>query len=334
MVRFSAQLAMKKSAFPVAVGLLLGVLSSRIDAQQSSAFKVGVLGPGKLEDRPQIKGLRAGLREAGYLDSKNIKLNIAQVKTYDELRPIVKGYLENRTDAIVTYGGTATGIAREATKQIPIIFIWGLSDPVGMGFVKSLARPDTNITGLSSLASPEISGKRVELFKETVPQLRRVTLLYNARGENPSQALNLKVVRDTAPKLGLQLAENPIKSADEADEALLSVSKNNTDGIYIVSSGLFTEPCKRIAIIAIEKRLPLFGCGAEQGALLSYEADEFRVGHRGAWYVDRILRGTKAQDLPVERPSKFELVINLKTAKQIGLTIPPNVLARADKVIR
>ena len=324
---------MKKSV-PIAIVAFLSIFSPRIDAQQSRVFHIGILGPGKLEDRPQIKGFRAGLREAGYLENKNLELNIPHVKTYDELRPIVRGYVENRTDAIVTYGGTATAIAREATRDIPIIFVWGLSDPVRMGFVKSLARPDTNITGLSSLASPEISGKRVELFKETVPHLRRVALLYNARGENPSQALNLGVVRDTAPKLGLQLVENPIKSADEAGAAALSVSKNNTDGIYIVTSGLFTEPCNRIAIIAIQKRLPLFGCGPEQGALLSYEADEFRVGHRGAWYVDRILKGTKAQNLPIERPTKFELVINLKTAQQIGLTIPPNVLARADKVIR
>ena len=115
---------------------------------------------------------------------------------------------------------------------------------------------------------------------------------------------------------------------------MVAVSKENTDGIYIIGSGLFTESCRKIAIIAIQKRLPLSGCGAEQGGLLSYETDEYQIGHRAAWYVDRILRGTKPQDLPVEQPTKFELIMNLKTAKQIGLTIPPNVLARADRVIR
>jgi len=325
---------MKKNVFALALAALLVVFNLRVEAQQSRIYRVGVLGPEKLEDRLQIKGLRAGLRDAGYIENKNLELNIPNVKIYDELRSIVKTYLENKTDAIVTHGGTATGIAREATKEIPIIFIWGLADPVKMGFIKSLARPETNITGLSSLATPEVSGKRVELFKEAVPNLRRVTLLYNARGENPSQTLILEVVRSTAPNLGLTTAEKPIKSTREAVETVLAISKENTDGIYIVGSGLFTEPCKKIAVIAIQKKLPLSGCGAEQGGLLSYEADEYRVGHRGAWYVDRVLRGTRPQDLPVEQPTKFELVINLKTAKQIGLTIPPNVLARANRVIK
>jgi putative ABC transport system substrate-binding protein len=319
----------------IMLGALFLGLSASAEAQQGRIYRVGILGPEKLADRPQIKGLRDGLREAGYVEGKNLQLNISNIKTYDELRPIAKGYVENRMDVIVTYGGTATGIAREATKEISIIFIWGLADPVAMGFVKSLARPETNITGLSSMPNPEISGKRLELFKEVVPTLRRAVLLYNARGENPSQGLILEVVRNTAPKLGLILAEKPIKSAGEAVEALLSVSKENTDGIYIVGSGLFTEPCKRIANTAMQKRLPLWGCDASgQGALSSYEPDGYRIGHRGAWYVDRILKGTKAQDLPVEAPTKFEFVINLKTAKQIGLTIPPNVLVRADKVIR
>lgn len=184
------------------------------------------------------------------------------------------------------------------------------------------------------MATPDVSGKRVELFKEAVPNLRRVTLLYNARGENPSQTLILEVVRSTAPNLGLTTAEKPIKSASEAVETVLAISKDNTDGIYIVGSGLFTEPCRKIATIAIQKRLPLSGCGAEQGGLLSYQTDEYQIGHRGAWYVDRVLRGSRPQDLPVEQPTKFELIINLKTAKQIGLVIPPNVLARADRVIK
>ena len=189
---------------------------------------------------------------------------------------------------------------------------------------------------MSSFAGPELFGKRLDLFKEAVPSLRRIALLYNARGENPAHATSLEVVRNTAPKLGLKLVEKPIKSADQAVESLLAISKQTTDGIFIIGSGLFVEPCKRITTIATQKRLPLTGCGAaaEEGALLSYEPDGYRVGHRGASYVDRILKGTKPQDLPVEAPTKFELAINLKTAKQIGLTIPPNVLARADRVIK
>jgi len=305
------------------------------EAQQGKVYRVGVLvPPGKSEEQPRVRGLRDGLKDAGYIEGKNLQLNIPNVKTYDELRPIANRYVEEKIDVIVTDGGTATGIAKEATKEIPIIFIWGLPDPVRAGVVKSLARPETNITGLTSNPGPEISGKRLELFKEAVPSLRRVVLLYNARGENPGQAMSLTVVQEIAPKLGLRLTEKPIRSAGEADEAVLSVSKQTTDGIFIISSGLFEEPCKKIIAITMQKRLPLTGCVLESGALLSYEPDSYRNGHRGAWYVDRILKGARPQDLPVEAPTKFEFVINLKTAKQIGLTIPPNVLARADKVIR
>jgi ABC-type uncharacterized transport system substrate-binding protein len=213
-------------------------------------------------------------------------LNISNIKTYDELRPIAKGYVENRTDVIVTYGGTATGIAREATKEISIIFIWGLADPVAMGFVKSLARPETNITGLSSMPNPEISGKRLELFKEVVPTLRRAVLLYNARGENPSQGLILEVVRNTAPKLGLILAEKPIKSAGEAVEALLSVSKENTDGIYIVGSGLLQSPVRESLIRQCRKDCP-YGAVTHPGRELCHLMNPTdivsAIAGRGTW---------------------------------------------------
>jgi putative ABC transport system substrate-binding protein len=328
---------MKKAAVPsTLVAMVLLAFGVTAEAQQGKVYGVGVLvPPGKAEDLPRIRGLRDGLKDAGYIEGKNLELNIPNVKTYDELRPIANRYVERKMDVIVTDGGTATGIAKEATKEIPIIFIWGLPDPVGAGVVKSLARPETNITGLTSNPGPEIQGKRLELFKEAVPTLRRVVLLYNARGENPGQAMSLAVVQEVAPKLGLRLTEKPIRSAGEADEAVLSVSKVSTDGIVIINSGLFDEPCKKIIGIAMQKRLPLTGCGAiELGTLLSYQPDQYRNGNRGAWYVDRILKGVRPQDLPVEAPTKFEFVINLKTAKQIGLTIPPNVLARADKVIK
>lgn len=302
----------------VFIGFMLGAMilaiSRPADAQQPKVYHVGILGsPGILEQRPQINGLRAGLKEAGYVEGQNLLLNMPNIKTYDELRPISKGYAEKKADIIVTQGGTATSIAKEATREIPIVFIWGIPDPVKSGFVKSMARPETNITGLSSFTDPEIFGKRLQLFKELVPSMRRIALLYNARGESPGHAMSLEVVRNTAPTLGLKLAEKPIKSAGQAVESLLSISKETTDGIFIIGSGLFAEPCKRIATIAMQKRLPLSGCigAAEQVVLSSYEPDGYRVGHRGAWYVDRILKGSKPQDLPVEAPTKFEFIINL-----------------------
>jgi putative tryptophan/tyrosine transport system substrate-binding protein len=319
----------------VVVSAAGGIIS---EAQQGRIYRIGVLpSPGKAEERLDIKGLRAGLAEAGYVESKNLQLNIPNVETYDDLRSIAKGYVEKKVDIIVTNGGTATGIAREATKEIPIIFIWGLSDPVEAGFVKSLAHPGANITGLTSEGAAEIYGKRLELFKEVVPSLRRVTLLYNARGENPGHARSLTVVREVAPKLGLKLNEKPAKSVGDVDEMVRVVSKKNSDGIFTICSGLFVEAYKKIVTLAIRKQLPFWGCSeesVEQGALLSYRPDRFRSGYRGAWYVEKILKGAKPAELPVEQPTKFEFIVNLKTAKQIGLTIPPNVLARADKVIR
>ena len=325
----------KKTVVCMVAALILASVHL-VEAQQGNIYRVGLLAPpGKVEERAHIKGLRDGLKEAGYLAGKNLLLDMPNVKTYDELRPIARGYAEKKVNIIVTQGGTATGIAKEATKEIPIVFIWGIPDPVQVGFVKSVARPETNITGVSSFSGPDIFGKRLELFKEAVSSLRRVAVLYNARGEVPGREKSLAVVREAAPNLGLKLIEKPAKSVSDVDEALRTLSKQTVDGIFIIQSGLFAEPCKRIAAIAMQKRLPLSGCeGAEQGVLLSYVPDGYRTGHRGAWYVDRILKGTKPQDLPVEAPMKFELIINLKAAKQIGLTIPPNVLARADKVIK
>jgi putative ABC transport system substrate-binding protein len=324
---------MKKRILSVALATIALAAVHLAYAQQGKIYRIGVLAqPGKAEERLEIKGFRAGLAEAGYVDGKNLQLNIPSVKTYDELRPIAKGYVEGKVDVIVTNSGTATEIANRTTKQIPIVFIW-VTDPVGSGFVKSLARPDTNVTGLTNEAGGEIYGKRLELFREVVPSLRRVALLYNARGENPGHAKNLALVREVAPKLGLALNEKPAKSVGDVDEMLRIVSKENSDGIFIICSGLFSESYKRINALAIQKKLPAWGCSAEQ-SLVSYSPDRYHNGHRGAWYVDRILKGTKPADLPVEQPIKFEFIINLKTAKQIGLTIPPNVLARADRVDR
>ena len=320
-----------------AIAFMLVVAGAVAQAQQGKTYRIGVLAqPGKAEERLEIKGFRAGLAEAGYVEGKNFQLNIPNVKTYDELRPIAKGYVEGKVDVIVTNSGTATEIANRTTKEIPIVFIWGVTDPVESGLVKSLARPDTNVTGLTNEAGGEIYGKRLELFREAVPSLRRVALLYNARGESPGQARRLAVVREVAPKLGLTLNETPAKSVGNVDEMLRTVSKENSDGIFIICSGLFSELYKKIYPLAIQKKLPAWGCSSEQSveALVSYSPDRYRNGYRGAWYVDKILKGTKPADLPVEQPIKFEFVINLKTAKQIGLTIPPNVLVRADRVIK
>ena len=308
------------------------------EAQQARVYTVGLLrAPGGLAASAELKGLRDGLREAGYLDGQNLQLHNPSVKTYDELRPIAKEYVEKRVDAIVTSGGTATSIARNATKELPIIFYQGVGDPVGSGLVKSLARPEGNITGVTSEAGDQFYTKRLELFREAIPSLRRVTLLYNARGENAAHGMRAALLREFAPTLRLKLNEKPAKSVADVDDALRKTSRENSDGVFVICSSLFSQRTKEIHDTAIQKKLPVYECdpsGVSIDALLSYDPDKYSSGHRGAWYVDKVLKGAKPADLPVEQPTKFEFVINLKTAKQIGLTIPPNVLVRSDRVIR
>ena len=231
-------------------------------------------------------------------------------------------------------GGTAPLIAKDLTREIPIVFL-GAADPIASGLVKSMARPEANVTGVARATDVEMQGKRLEVFKEAVPTLRRVAVLYNARGENPGHANSLALVQKVAPALGLKLIEKPVKSAADIERALASVSKDTTDGLFIICSSLFRDPIKKMPAVAIQKRLALTGCRVpdvtEQGDSAVLCGRYIPLGHRGAWYVDRILKGTKPQDLPVEASTYFELVINLKTAKQIGLTIPPNVLGKRIK---
>jgi putative ABC transport system substrate-binding protein len=327
------------------VYLLIGFILTSIhfaEAQQAKVYRVGVLSIAQSltrlsADSTALKGLRDGLKEAGYIEGKNLVLDIPLKKTYDELRSIAERYKDQKVDAIVTVGGTATGIAKKETGEIPIIFLFA-GDPLGAGLLKSLARPEINLTGLTSDTDVEFASKRIEIFKESVPTLQRLTLLYNGRGENSAHVKRLAIIQKVAPTLGLKLTEKPIKSPDNAEQALSSISKDTTDGLFVICSSIFESVFKNMASETIQKRLALFGCTPrhviEYGALVAYDTDRYRLGHRGAWYVDRILKGAKPADLPVEQPTKFELVINLKTAKQIGLTIPPSVLARADRVIK
>ena len=300
------------------------------EAQQGKVYHLS------LGESSALKGFRAGLKDAGYVEGKNLVLDISGKQNYDELRPIAKVYVEKKFDVIVGMGGTAPLLAKELTQDIPILFV-GATDPIATGLVKSLARPEANVTGVANTTDFEMYGKRLEIFKEAVPSLRRVAVLYNARGENPLHAQSLSVIQKVAPNIQVKLVETPIKSTSDLDRLLSSISKDIADGLFPICANLFRDPFKKILTVAIQKKLALMGCGTSQteaGALLSHSADGYRVGMRAAWYADRILKGTKPQDLPVEAPIYFELAINLKTAKQIGLTIPPNVLARADKVIK
>jgi ABC-type uncharacterized transport system substrate-binding protein len=325
---------MKAKILVYALPALILTIIHLAEAQQPKIYHLGVLTVGS--PVLLIKGLRDGLKDTGYNEGKNLVLEIPAKESYEELRPVAKAFVEKKYNLIVSFGATSTLIAKELTQEIPILFV-GVADPMGAGLVKSFSRPEANVTGVTGRTDFEMNGKRLEIFKEAVPTLQRVAVLYNARGENPTHTKSLALVQKVAPTLGLKLAEKPIKSSADIEEALSSVSKRTADGLFLICATLFRDQNKRIASVAIQKRLAFMGCEAnatEIAGLLGYSSDSYRVGHRGAWYVDRLLKGTKPQDLPVETPTSFELIINLKNAKQIGLTIPPNVLARADKVIR
>jgi ABC-type uncharacterized transport system substrate-binding protein len=323
----------------VFVGILTIFCVNSAEAQQSKVYHIGLLTqPGKAQEHLAIKGLRAGLAQVGYIEDKNLQLSVPSVENYDELRAIAQTYVENKVDVIVTESGTATVIASESTKNTPIVFIWGVTDPVESGFVKSLAHPETNVTGVTNDAGAEVWGKRLELFNEIVPNLRRVALLYNARGENPTHEERLAVVRRIAATLKIVLHEKPARLRGDIDEFVRLIHKENSDGVFVICSSLFNESYTKIITRGLQEKLPVWGCAAgdtiREGFLSFYVPSIYENGRRGAWYVDKILKGAKPTDLPVEQPKQFEFVINLKTAKQIGLTIPPNVLARADRVIR
>ena len=301
--------------------------------QQARVYRIGILTL-HTEDRPHLQGLRDGLKKAGYIEGKNLLLNMMQATNVEKLRSIAKGYAEEKMDIIVTTGNVETVVAKEVW-SIPIIFM-PAGEPVRSGFVKSLARPGANITGLAYLSDFQIFGKDLEIFRDAVPNLQRVLIFYDL-GEDLIPTVSLPLVRKVAEQLAIKLIEKPVQSIAQAEQEISAASRNITDGIFFICTSLFSD-FKQIAEISRRKKFPSYGCSSraveEDGSLLSYRPDLYQIGQRGAWYVDRILKGASPADLPVEQPMKFELVINLKTAKDIGLTIPPNFLVIADKVIK
>jgi putative ABC transport system substrate-binding protein len=282
----------------------------------------------------RYEAFRQGLRELGYVGGKNIVIEWRTAEgKLDRLPSLAAELVRLKVDIIVTAGSTATRPAKEATSTIPIVMTQD-PDPVGTGFVASLARPGGNITGLSSLA-PEISGKQLELLKETIPKLSRVAVL--GTSTRPGNAQSLKEVELAAKAFRVKLQYLDVLSAKDIETAFRAASKGRADAVLVLPSGVFADHRTVIAELAIKNRLPAIYFRSEfveDGGLMSYAASFTDMDRRAATYVDKILRGRTPADLPVEQPMKFEFVINLKAAKQIGLTIPPNVLVRADRVIR
>jgi putative ABC transport system substrate-binding protein len=277
---------------------------------------------------------RRQFRELGYVEGKNATIEYRYAENrMDRLPALVDELIRLRVDVLVTPAMAAAFAAKNATRTIPIVF-FNVSDPLASGLVDSLARPGGNITGVTTIAAV-LAGKRLELLKETIPKLSRVALLWNPK--DPSSALQWKESQVPARQLDLQLYSMEAESADKYESAFKAAIKAHSTALAVTQHSLANLNQKQIANLAAKSRLPAIYSRqdfAENGGLMSYGANQFEPYRRAAVYVDKILKGAKPADLPVEQPTKFELIINLKAAKQIGLTIPPNVLARADRVIR
>jgi len=283
---------------------------------------------------PNIEAFRQGLRERGYFEGKNIVIEYRNAEGKpDRLPALASDLVRLKVNGIVVVGDEAILAAKNATAVIPII-IASASDPVGSGLVASLARPGGNITGSSSLGG-ESSGKRLELLKEVIPRLSRVAII--AYSATPAYKLQSKEVDGAAQALKLQLQVIDVREASDFDSGFGAAKKGRAGAVNILTSAFLSAHRKELVDSAEKSRLPVIYAGTryvEAGGLMSYGPNFVDSFWRAATYVDKILKGAKPADLPVERPTKFEFIINLKAAKQIGLTIPPNVLARADKVIK
>jgi putative ABC transport system substrate-binding protein len=288
-------------------------------------------------DSPRAEGLRLALRELGYIEGQNIAIEYRYAEgRRDRESGLAAELVRLKVDIIVVATGDRyIRAAKNATRTVPIVMMGQGSDPVKAGLVESLARPGGNVTGLTNLTR-ELGGKRLELLKEAVPKLSRVAVLYD-----PALPQSLHEVKELLPadaralKLTIQLWE--IRAVDDFEKVFAALNKQRPDGLYALTSGVMRPNRKRIAGFALKSRLPSVSSSEEfvdAGGLMSYAADDADSYRRVAYYVDKILKGAKPADLPVEQPTKFELVINLKTAKQIGVTIPQSLLYRADKVIK
>jgi ABC-type uncharacterized transport system substrate-binding protein len=327
---------MKKQVCVLALCAVLLTLCFPAQAQQQPKVpKIGLLGTRNLSDSGSgFEIFRRELRALGYVDGKNVIIEYRSAEgKIDRLPALADELVHLKVDVLVTPGGIDAITAKKATSTIPIVFV-SVPDPVGSGLVDSLARPGGNITGLTSITA-ELVGKRMELLKEMVPKLSRVAVLWNP--QDPTSVQSWKEGQLAARDLGLQLHSMEVKSSDKLESAFKEATKARSTAFVMAVGSFFGSYQKQIADLAAKHRLPAIynrEDWVDSGGLMSYGPDRTEPYRRAAVFVDKILMGAKPADLPVEQPTKFELIINLKAAKQIGLTIPPNVLARADRVIR
>jgi putative ABC transport system substrate-binding protein len=334
-VRGTQKVTVRLGAVALIITLALGTFVAPLaaDAQQAAKVpRVGFLCPSTAG--PHLLALQQGLRELGYVEGQSISFELREAEgRLEGLPDLAAELVQLRVDVLVPMGPSALRAAKQATSTIPIVMP-GAADPVGTGLVASLARPGGNITGLTSLA-PELAGKRLELLKEILPGLRRVAVFWNPM--EPEDAAEWREAERAARALGLQLQSLEVRAPDDLTKAFLVLTKERVDAL--VNVGWFppaTTRAKGIIKFAAANRLPtLFSRPrfVEEGGFMSFSATDEELYRRAATHVDKLLKGVRPADLPVEEPTKFELVINLKTAKALGLTIPQSLLIRADRVI-
>ena len=303
--------------------------------QTTTVISIGYLsGPSLSANAARIEAFRQGLRELSYVEGKNIAIEWRSADgKFEGLPTLAAELVRLKVAVIVTSGGALTRRAKEATSTIPIVMT-NDPDPVGDGFVASLARPGGNITGLSTFA-PEVSGKRLEILREVVPKLSRVAVLGSSTATGYAQTL--KEIEPAAKAFKMQLQVLDVLHAKDIETAFQAASKGRAQGVLTLNSAILGSQRAQIAELALKKRLPVMyhqSDFVEVGGLIFYGVNVSDLNRRAATYVDKILKGAKPGDLPIEQPTKFELVINLKTAKTLGLTIPPSLLGRADEMIQ
>jgi putative tryptophan/tyrosine transport system substrate-binding protein len=297
--------------------------------QPSRIYRIGYLGPGPINEP-----FRQGLRELGYIEGKNLTIEYRQRLQGKLFSELAAELVRLELDCILAVGVDAARAAKQATSTIPIVMGNSSDDPVRHGLIASLARPGGNVTGLIDML-PDLAGKRLELLKETFPKLSRVAHL-SAR-TSPPGAAHLKEVETVARALGMRVQALQLGGPEDLENAFRAAGEQGAEALIVVGVNFFIPHRERIVNLELKNRFPAMHTHASwvpAGGLMSYTTDGVARYRRAAHYVDLVLKGAKPADLPVERPTKFELIINLKTAKQIGITISPNVLSRADKVIR
>jgi putative ABC transport system substrate-binding protein len=331
---------MRLYAVGLVATLALAVLVAPLAAHAQPVGKVpriGYLSPGFATDPMRerfLEAFRQGMRELGYVEGQNIAIESRWAEGKDDRLPALAADLvRSKVDVIVAKSGAATRSLQLTTRTIPIVMSL-VNDPVGSGLVASLARPGGNVTGLTVM-SPDLAGKQLQLLTEVVPTVSRVALLWNP--DNPAGTAMLREAEAAAQALGVRLQTLEARNPPEIDSAFAAMTRERAGALLILPDGVFLSQRSQIAELAVQRRLPSIRQSSafpEAGGLMSYGANYLDLMRRAATYVDKILKGAKPADLPVEQPTKFELVLNLKTAEALGLTLPPTLLFQADEVIR